>query len=96
MENLFLIQAVTVRLWALCLHLGITYIIFTIEEIMNLMNLGNKKVNKMLIELEQHGLIYRRHQVLGKPNKIYVHNILQPETSEWTPEIQLKKWRNRK
>ena len=75
---------------------GITYIIFTIEEIMNLMNLGNKKVNKMLIELEQHGLIYRRHQGLGKPNKIYVHDILQPETSEWTPEIQLKKWRNRK
>lgn len=33
---------------------------------------------------------------LGKPNKIYVHDILQPETSEWTPEIQLKKWRNRK
>ena len=75
---------------------GITYIIFTIEEIMNLMNLGSKKVNKMLIELEQHGLIYRRHQGLGKPNKIYVHDILQPETSEWTPEIQLKKWRNRK
>ena len=75
---------------------GITYIIFTIEEIMNLMNLGNKKVYKMLIELEQHGLIYRRHQGLGKPNKIYVHDILQPETSKWTPEIQLKKWRNRK
>ena len=75
---------------------GITYIIFTIEEIMNLMNLGNKKVNKMLIELEQHGLIYRRHQGLGKPNKIYVHDILQPETSEWTPEIQLKKRRNKK
>lgn len=49
----------------------ITYIIFTIEEIMNLMNLGNKKVNKMLIELEPHGLIYRRHQGLGKPNKMY-------------------------
>lgn len=75
---------------------GITYIIFTIEEIMNLMNLGNKKVNKMLIELEQHGLIYRRHQGLGKPNKIYVYDILQPETSEWTPEIQLKKRRNKK
>ena len=44
---------------------------FTIEEIMNLMNLGNKKVNKMLIELEPHGLIYRRHQGLGKPNKMY-------------------------
>lgn len=49
---------------------GITYIIFTIEEIMNLMNLGNKKVNKMLKELEEHGLIYRRHQGLGRPNKI--------------------------
>ncbi len=33
---------------------------------------------------------------LGKPNKIYVHDILQPETFEWTPEIQLKKWRNKK
>ena len=43
-----------------------------------------------------HGLIYRRHQGLGKPNKIYVHDILQPETFEWTPEIQLKKWRNKK
>ncbi len=41
-----------------------------IEEIMNLMNLGNKKVNKMLKELEEHGLIYRRHQGLGRPNKI--------------------------
>lgn len=30
----------------------------------------------MLIELEQHSLIYRRHQGLGKPNKIYVHDIL--------------------
>ena len=49
---------------------GITYIIFTIEEIMNLMNLGNKKVNKMVKELEEHGLIYRRHQGLGRPNKI--------------------------
>ena len=28
----------------------------------------------MLIELEQHSLIYRRHQGLGKPNKIYVHD----------------------
>ena len=69
---------------------GITYIIFTIEEIMNLMNLGNKKVNKMLIELEQHGLIYRRHQGLEKPNKIYVHDILQPETSEWTTGNSVK------
>lgn len=62
---------------------GITYIIFTIEEIMNLMNLGNKKVNKMLKELEEHGLIYRRHQGLGRPNKIYVYDLLKADNSNW-------------
>ena len=59
---------------------GITYIIFTIEEIMNLMNLGNKKVNKMLKELEEHGLIYRRH------NKIYVYDLLKADNSNWLPK----------
>ncbi|WP_109257872.1 replication initiator protein A [Agathobacter rectalis] len=65
---------------------GITYIIFTIEEIMNLMNLGNKKVNKMLKELEEHGLIYRRHQGLGRPNKIYVYDLLKADNSNWLPK----------
>ena len=77
---------------------GITYIIFTIEEIMNLMNLGNKKVNKMLKELEEHGLIYRRHQGLGKPNKIYVYDLLKADNSNWLPkQIMYGKWsRNEK
>ena len=65
---------------------GITYIIFTIEEIMNLMNLGNKKVNKMLKELEEHGLIYRRHQGLGRPNKIYVYDLFKADNSNWLPK----------
>ena len=65
---------------------GITYIIFTIEEIMNLMNLGNKKVNKMVKELEEHGLIYRRHQCLGRPNKIYVYDLLKADNSNWLPK----------
>lgn len=65
---------------------GITYIIFTIEEIMNLMNLGNKKVNKMVKELEEHGLIYRRHQGLGRPNKIYVYDLLKADNSNWLPK----------
>ena len=58
----------------------------TIEEIMNLMNLGNKKVNKMLKELEEHGLIYRRHQGLGRPNKIYVYDLLKADNSNWLPK----------
>ena len=33
---------------------------------MKLLHLGNKKINKMLKELEVHNLIYRSHQGLGK------------------------------
>ena len=46
---------------------GVTFIIFTIKEMMRLLHLGNKKINKML---KEHNLIYRSHQRLGKPNKI--------------------------
>ena len=60
---------------------GVVFIFFTIEEIMKLMHLGNKKINKMLKELEQHGLIYRRHQGLGRPNKIYVYDLLKTDNS---------------
>lgn len=83
---------------AWCDEYGITYIIFTIEEIMNLMNLGNKKVNKMVKELEEHGLIYRRHQGLGRPNKIYVYDLLKADNSNWLPkQIMYGKWsRNEK
>jgi hypothetical protein len=35
-----------------------TFIFFTIKEMMKLLNLGNKKINKMLKELEAHNLIY--------------------------------------
>ena len=58
---------------------GATFIFFTIGEIMKLMHLGNKKINKMLKELEEQGLIYRRHQGLEKPNKIYVYDLLKAE-----------------
>ena len=40
---------------------GATFIIFTIKEMMKLLHLGNKKINKMLKELEVHNLIYRSH-----------------------------------
>ena len=65
---------------------GVTFIFFTIEEIMNLLHLGNKKINNMLKELEQQGLIYRRHQGLGRPNEIYVYNLLKPDNSNWIPK----------
>ena len=40
----------------------------------------------MLIELEQHGLIDRRHQGLGRPNKIYVYDLLKADNSNWLPK----------
>ena len=46
----------------------------------------NKKINNMLKELEQQGLIYRRHQGLGRPNEIYVYNLLKPDNSNWIPK----------
>ena len=73
---------------------GVVFIFFTIEEIMKLMHLGNKKINKMLKELEQHGLIYRRHQGLGRPNKIYVYDLLKTDNSNWIPKkfLEDKRW----
>ena len=65
---------------------GATFIIFTIKEMMKLLHLGNKKINKMLKELEVHNLIYRSHQGLGKPNKIYVYDLLKADNSNWLPK----------
>ena len=48
------------------------YIIFTIAEITESMNCGNKKAIQLLDELEHKaGLIERKRQGLGKPNLIY-------------------------
>lgn len=65
---------------------GATFIIFTIKEMMKLFHLGNKKINKMLKELEAHNLIYRSHQGLRKPNKIYVYDLLKADNSNWLPK----------
>lgn len=59
---------------------------------MKLLHLENKKINKMLKELETYKLIYRRHQGLGKPNKIYVYDLLKADNSNWL----LKQFKHRK
>ncbi|MCD8225424.1 MAG: replication initiator protein A [Clostridiales bacterium] len=56
---------------------GRVYIIFTIEEIMEALSCGNKKVSVLLSELEKKaGLIERRRQGLCRPNLIYVKNFI--------------------
>ena len=61
-----------------------TFIFFTTKEMMKLLHLENKKINKMLKELETHKLIYRRHQGLGKLNKIYVYDFVVGYESSMT------------
>lgn len=52
---------------------GRVYIIYTVENIMEALNCGNKKAIQLLAELENKAnLIMRKKQGLGKPNLIYV------------------------
>ncbi len=50
------------------------YIIFTLEEVMETLNCGDKKATRLMVELEKSGLIERKRQGLGKPSLIYVKN----------------------
>ena len=54
---------------------GRVYIYYTVENVMEDLNCGNKKAVKLLNELDsEYGLIERKRQGLGKPTKIYVKN----------------------
>ena len=55
------------------------YIIFTVEEIAELMNCGTQKAVKLVKELDSSngiGLIEKKRLGLGKPNVIYVKNYI--------------------
>ena len=55
------------------------YIIFTVEEIAELLNCGSQKAVKLMKELDSNqgiGLIEKKRLGLGKPNVIYVKNFM--------------------
>lgn len=57
---------------------GRVYIIYTIDDIQNLMRCGNKKAISLLNDLEKGAdLIERKRQGLGRPNLIYVKNFIE-------------------
>lgn len=61
------------------------YIIFTVEEIAELMNCGTQKAVKLLKELDTDkgiGLIEKKRLGLGKPNVIYVKNFIIQQTDD--------------
>ena len=68
------------------------YIIFTIEDVMELLNCSRQKAIKNLAELDSEkgiGLIEKKRLGLGKPNVIYVKNFIikeNPEKEEKEPE----------
>ena len=58
------------------------YIVFTVEEIAELMNCGTQKAVKLMKELDTDkgiGLIEKKRLGLGKPNVIYVKNFMEIE-----------------
>ena len=63
------------------------YIIFTIEEIANIMCCATQKATKILQELDDKkgiGLVEKKRLGLGKPNILYVKNFIIQETKDQT------------
>ena len=66
------------------------YIIFTVEEIAELLNCGTQKAVKLLKELDSEkgiGLIEKKRLGLGRPNVIYVKNFLVQKNDEENSDI---------
>lgn len=60
---------------------GRIYVYCTLEAIEEALGCAEQKALKLLSELEAINLIERRRQGLGKPNRIYVKNFINPRTS---------------
>lgn len=66
------------------------YIIFTVEQIMDLLGCGRQKAIKNIAELDTEkgiGLIEKKRLGLGKPNVIYVKNFMVKEIPVHNEEI---------
>ena len=63
-------------------ELGRVYIYFKVEEIMKCLHCAKQKAVKLLKELEKAGLIERRKQGLGRPDRIYVKSFIRTEDTE--------------
>lgn len=64
------------------------YIIFTVEDVMELLSCSRQKAVKILAELDTEkgiGLIEKKRQGLGKPNIIYVKNFMLKKVSNPKP-----------
>ena len=71
------------------------YIIYTIEEIMEVLNWGRNKSVKVMKEIEEIGLLEKKRLGLGKPNLLYVKNFIYAENNKTTEvsKANLKKFK---
>ena len=70
------------------------FIYFTIEEVMEQLQCAEQKTVKLMTELEQKaGLLERKRQGLGRPNRIYLKNFLSCGPSDGN--IQESQFKNR-
>lgn len=71
------------------------YIIYTIEEIMEVLNWGRNKSVKVMKEIEEIGLLEKKRLGLGKPNLLYVKNFIYTENNKTTEvsKANLKKFK---
>lgn len=58
---------------------GNIYFIYTITELEQILNCGNKKINNIKKELEKVNLLFQKRQGLNKPNRLY---LLKPEVTK--------------
>lgn len=68
------------------------YIIFTVEEIADLMNCGTQKAVRLLKELDAEngiGLVEKKRLGLGKPNVIYVKNFIIRQTDKSENHVEM-------
>lgn len=71
------------------------YIIYTIEEIMEVLNWGRNKSVKVMKEIEEIGLLEKKRLGLGKPNLLYVKNFIYTENNK-TQKFQMQTSRSLK
>ena len=60
---------------------GTPFIYYDLENIASAVRCGAKKAGKLVDELDKAGLIHKVRQGLGKPNLIYVYDVLQASPS---------------
>lgn len=58
---------------------GRIFIFYTMEDVREALGVGRQKAAQLLSELDRCGLILRKRQGLGKPNRIYVGRFISPD-----------------